>query len=101
MTEIDDSVAAFVEAACVPLDSSHASGTLDLAQAILASAPEVAGHNIYAAAILGDDAGVRGFLATDQALATAKGGTRGWDALTHLKSMRCSTRMGLNEYDPA
>src|SRR5437879_204117 len=84
MTRIDDSVAAFIEAACVPLESGHASGTLEEAQAILASEPEVAGHNIYAAAALGDDAAVRRFLAIDPASATAKGGPRGWDALTHL-----------------
>ena len=44
MTEFDDSVVAFIEAACVPLDSSHASGVLKQAQAILASQPDVAGH---------------------------------------------------------
>jgi hypothetical protein len=76
MTEIAESVAAFIEAACVPLDGGHASGTLEEAQAILASRPEVEGHNIYTAAVLGDDAAVRRFLAIDPASATAKGGTR-------------------------
>src|SRR5439155_27004541 len=84
MSRIDDSVAAFIDAACVPLESGHASGTLDAAQAILAAQPEVAGHNIYTAAVLGDDAAVRRFLAIDPGNATTKGGTRGWDALTHL-----------------
>jgi hypothetical protein len=84
MTEIDDSVSAFIEAACVPLDSGHSSGTLNEARAILASHPEVAGHAIYTAAVLGDDAGVRRFLVIDPDLATAKGGPRDWDALTHL-----------------
>ncbi|AGA30701.1 ankyrin repeat domain-containing protein [Singulisphaera acidiphila] len=84
MTSIDESVAAFIEAACVPLDSDHASGTLEEAQAILGSQPEVAGHNIYTAAVLGDDAAVRRLLAIDPANATAKGGPRDWDALTHL-----------------
>jgi ankyrin repeat protein len=84
MSAIDDAVSAFLEAACVPLDRGHASGTLDEAQAILTAHPEVAGSSIYTAAVLGDDAAVRGFLAADPASATAKGGPRGWDALTHL-----------------
>jgi len=84
MPELDDSVAAFLEAACVPLDRGHTSGTLEEAQAILAARPEVAGHDVYTAAVLGDEAGVRRFLAADPAGATAKGGSRGWDPLTYL-----------------
>ena len=79
-----DPRAAFVEAACVPLDASHASGTLERAEAILAAHPEVATADIHAAAILGDDATVRRFLALDPGSATAKGGPHGWDPLTHL-----------------
>jgi len=66
------------------LDSGHASGTLDRAQAILAEHPEVASHSIHTAAVLGDAAAVRRFLEIDPSNATAKGGPRGWDALTHL-----------------
>jgi ankyrin repeat protein len=84
MINIGDPLAAFIEAACVPLDSGHASGTLERAEAILAEHPEVASSNIHTAAILGDDAAVRRFLALDARNATAKGGPRGWDALTHL-----------------
>src|SRR5207253_2106329 len=79
-----DPLAAFLEAACVPLDRGHASGTLELAESIRAAYPEVAAANVHAAAILGDDAAVRRFLARDAGAATAKGGPRGWDALTHL-----------------
>jgi len=79
-----DPLAAFIEAACVPLDAGHGSGTLDGAAAILAAHPDVATGDIHAAAILGDDAAVRRFLALDRANATVKGGPRGWDALTHL-----------------
>jgi ankyrin repeat protein len=71
-------------AACVPLDSGHASGTLEQANAILAAHPEVTSGDIHAAAILGDEAGVRRFLAIDAGNATVKGGPRGWDALTYL-----------------
>lgn len=59
-------------------------GSLDEAEAILAAHPEVASSDIHTAAILGDDAGVRRFLALDAGSATAKGGPRGWDALTYL-----------------
>jgi len=79
-----DAVAEFVEAACVPLDESHASGTLERAESILAQHPEIAGASIHSAAILGDEAGVRRFLVEDPGNATARGGPRGWDALTHL-----------------
>ncbi|HEU4885816.1 MAG TPA: ankyrin repeat domain-containing protein [Longimicrobium sp.] len=79
-----DPVAAFIDAACVPLDASHASGTLEEANAILAAHPSVATSSIHTAAILGDDDAVRRFLAQYPANATAKGGPREWDALTHL-----------------
>jgi ankyrin repeat protein len=74
----------FLEAACVPLDADHRSGTLDAAEAIRAAHPEVADASIYTAAVLGHDEAVRRFLAGDPRLATAKGGPRGWDALTYL-----------------
>ena len=72
-----DPVAAFIEA-------SVWHGGIERAEAILASHPEVASSGIHAAAILGDDVAVREFLRTDPANATATGGPRGWDALTHL-----------------
>jgi hypothetical protein len=79
-----DPVAAFIEAACVPRSSSHGSGTLEQAEAILARGPGVARGSIYTAAILADEPTVLGFLAGDTNLATAPGGPHGWDALTHL-----------------
>ncbi len=84
MTNGDDPLAAFIEAACVPRDSGHASGTLERAELMLAAHPEVASHDVHTAAILGDDAAVRRFLELDARNATAKGGPHGWDALTHL-----------------
>jgi len=81
---MDDPRAAFIEAACVPLDGWHGSGTLERALAILAAHPEVASSDIHTAAILGDDAAVRRFLELDPGNATAKGSPRGWDPLTHL-----------------
>ena len=83
-TERDDPRAAFGEAACVPLDRGHAAGTLERAEAILTAHPEIAESDIHAAAILGDEAAVRRFLARDPTSATDKSGPRGWDALTHL-----------------
>jgi ankyrin repeat protein len=84
MAESNEPLASFIVAACVPLDSGHASGTLDRAEEILAAHPAVGTSDIRAAAILGDDTTVRRFLAVDPANATAKGGPYGWDALTHL-----------------
>jgi len=74
---MSDPRAAFMEAAVW-----H--GTLERADAILAAHPEIASSDIHSAAILGDDAAVRRFLALDPGNATVKGGPRGWDALTHL-----------------
>lgn len=74
----------FLEAACVPLDADHGSGDLVRAEKILAGSPGVGAASIYTAAALGDDATVRAFIEQDSSLATAKGGSRSWDALTYL-----------------
>ncbi len=84
MSHLSDHRDEFIQAACVPLDTGHASGTLDRALAILAEHPEVANCDIHTAAITGDDAAVRRFLAPHPTSATAKGGPRNWDPLTHL-----------------
>lgn len=84
MTGAGDHYSEFIDAACVPLAGSHASGTLERAGAILAAHPEIATASVHTAAILGDAATVRRFLALDSGNATAKDGPRGWDALTHL-----------------
>lgn len=84
MSTLGAAVTEFLTAACVPVDASHASGSIERAEAIRAAHPEVATASIHAAAALGDDAGVRRFLEIDPAYATAKGGPQGWDALTHL-----------------
>ncbi len=84
VAELSDPVLAFIEVACVPRHTGHASGTLEHAEMILARYPQLAKSSIYTAAILADEAAVRGFLARDAKSATAKGGPLGWDALTHL-----------------
>ncbi len=81
---IDDPVAAFIRAACIPRENSHASGTLEEAELILARYPHVARENIHTTAICADEAAVRDFLQRDKASATARGGPYQWDALTHL-----------------
>ena len=58
-------------------------GSIDRADAILTTHPEIASRDIHIAALLGDDVAVSRFLALDPANAIAKG-HRGWDALTHL-----------------
>src|SRR3954469_5039906 len=79
-----DPVSAFIDAACVPLDSGHASGTLERAEAILAAHPDISSRSIHTAAILGDADEVRRFVDNDASSATNKGGPREWDPLTHL-----------------
>ena len=81
---VSNPVAAFIEAACVPRDAMHSSGTLERAEAILAAHPAVAIADVHTAAILGDAIAVRRFLGLDPRNATTKGGPYGWDALTHL-----------------
>lgn len=83
VASLDDPASAFIEAACSPRHG-HRSGTLEEAEMILAQYPQVAASSIYTAAILADEATVRAFLARDPSTATSKGGSLGWDALTHL-----------------
>ena len=70
-------VEAFIEAAVW-----H--GSLERAEAMLAADPELAGSDVFTAAILGDEAAVRRFLAQDRGNATAKSGPFGGDALVYL-----------------
>jgi ankyrin repeat protein len=70
-------VAAFIEAAIW-----H--GTLEAAEAILAVHPEIARISIHVAAILGDDAAVRRFIAADPRNATKKEAPYDGDALVYL-----------------
>lgn len=72
-----DPLPAFIEAA-----TWH--GTLELAEAILVAHPEVAGAGIHTAAITGDAAAVRRFIAQDPSSVTAKSPPYGGDALTYL-----------------
>lgn len=68
---------AFIEAACW-----H--GTLERAEAILAEHPGLRSADIHIAAILGDEAAVRRFLARDPASVRAKSPPWGGDALNYL-----------------
>jgi ankyrin repeat protein len=74
---VDDPRVAFIEAACW-----H--GTLERAEAILAAHPELRSADIHIAAILGDEAALRGFIARDPASVTAKSPPYGGDALNYL-----------------
>jgi len=77
MSTAGDPLAAFLEAA-----TWH--GTLESAEALLASHPELAGSSIHAAAVLGDDAAVRRFLAQDPESVRATAAPYGGDALNCL-----------------
>lgn len=59
-------------------------GALEPAEAILAAHPDLPGRDIHTAAILGDDALVRRFLAQDPQSVSATSPPYGADALTHL-----------------
>jgi ankyrin repeat protein len=72
-----DPRAAFIEAAVW-----H--GSLDRAQAVLSVHPEVASSDIHTAAILGDDAAVRRYLAQDPGSVAAKSEPYGADPLVYL-----------------
>lgn len=79
-----DAVDEFVRAACVPRSGSHAEGTLDRADALLASSPDLTRASIITAAVVGDEPAVRRFIAAGPATATATAGPYGWDPLTYL-----------------
>ena len=59
-------------------------GPLDPAEAMLAEHPELRSADIHIAAILGDEAAVRRFIARDPASVTAKSAPWGGDALNYL-----------------
>jgi ankyrin repeat protein len=73
----ENPVAAFIESAIW-----H--GTLEAAEAILATHPEIAHNSIHVAAILGDDAAVRRFISADPRNVTRKEAPYGGDALVYL-----------------
>jgi len=72
MTIGSDPLDAFIDAACVPLEGGHASGTLDRANALLLQHPDLARRSIQTAAILGDAEEVRRFVAADPASAAVR-----------------------------
>jgi ankyrin repeat protein len=59
-------------------------GDREKADELLAAHPELASAGVHVAAIVGDDAAVRRFIAADRSSATSKGGPRGVEPLVHL-----------------
>lgn len=88
MTQTTEWLPEFLRAASAPLDTGHASGTLDRAEALLAAHPAIALSGIHAAAVLGDDASIQRLLAANPGLAREKGGPHNWDPLTWLTFSR-------------
>ncbi|HMA39303.1 MAG TPA: ankyrin repeat domain-containing protein [Gemmatimonadales bacterium] len=74
---VGDLRVAFIEAACW-----H--GTLERAEAMLVEHPELRSADIHLAAILGDEAAVRRFIARDPASVTAQSPPWGGDPLNYL-----------------
>jgi ankyrin repeat protein len=66
------------------IDSAVWHGGLERANAMLVEHPTLAGRTIFTAAILGDDAAVRRFLAADPGAATTVAGPHGATALVYL-----------------
>jgi ankyrin repeat protein len=66
------------------IDSAVWHGGLERANAMLAADPSLAERSIFTAAILGDDASVRRFLAADPVTATAVAGPLGATAFVYL-----------------
>lgn len=77
-------VDAFIEAASVPVGTTHAAGDLAQAERLRLASPDVVRASIHASAVVGDAAAVREWLAADASLATAIGGPRGWPPLVYL-----------------
>lgn len=77
MTDTSDLRTAFIRAA-----TWH--GSLEGAQALVAAHPEVAGRDIHTAAILGDAAAVRRFIAQDPASVRVTSGPHDADPLVYL-----------------
>jgi ankyrin repeat protein len=74
---VSDPRVAFIEAACW-----H--GTLERAESMLAEHPELRSADIHIAAILGDEAAVRQFIARDPTSVTTKSAPWGGDPLNYL-----------------
>lgn len=74
----------FLVAATVPRQGAHAAGTATAAKKMLGAEPQLAKGSIYCASVSGDAEAIKDWLQKDPALATAKGGPHGWDALTYL-----------------
>jgi ankyrin repeat protein len=77
LAALKNPVAAFIEAAIWQ-------GTLEAAEAILAAHPEIARNSVHVAAILGDEAAVRRFIAADPRNVTKKEVPYDGDALVYL-----------------
>lgn len=82
----ENAEAAFLRAASVPRGEDHdgAGATTDAAEAVRRAHPGVETGSIWAAAVYGDAAAVKAFLAKDKGLAAQRGGVYAWDALTYL-----------------
>lgn len=81
---INSEVAARANPVAVFIEAAIWHGTLEAAEAILAAHPEIVQSSIHAAAILGDDAAVRRFIAADPRNATKQEAPYDGDALVYL-----------------
>ena len=81
---INSEIAALANPLTAFIEAAIWHGTLEAAEAILAAHPEIAHTSVHVAAILGDDAAVRRFIAADPRNATKKEAPYDGDALVYL-----------------
>jgi ankyrin repeat protein len=74
----------FVDLACLTHVGTDAIDRREEAVSILRVSPALAANSVHAAAVIGDVAALRGLLDARPALATERGGPRGWAPLLYL-----------------
>lgn len=74
--------------ATLPEPAAHRRGNADRALRIIHDHPALTAASIWLASATGDLAAARAFLDRDPSLASADGGTRGWDPLLYLSFSR-------------
>src|SRR6516225_4443634 len=86
----------FVDLACLTHVGTDAVERRREAEEILKASPELPRQDVHAAALVGDLGALRALLDSRPALATERGGPRGWEPLLYL----CHGRVTAADGDP-
>src|SRR5262245_52206123 len=84
----------FVDLACLIHDGTDSVERRSKAEEILRASPDLARQSIHVAAVVGNVDALRGLLHDRPALATERGGPRGWEPLLYLGHGRVATPDG-------